>query len=293
MSLPQTTPLILASDYANMALGGDMTNAARILKGIIRASDFFQRKARRRFDECIKTVKYTATLEREGGNLLDSRTLMLDDDLKSINQFYQRVPVGATDITQGQIIIANTYRMTPDTPMAGSNIIAYDTIYLNSLGGVYFMPGGVDAIESIWINGLWGYGGQWLTLGTLVTDIDASTTSLTLTGTEAGMTLKIDTEYLYLDVAGSPNTVVRAVNGSIAATHLSGSTIYRWEALDSVQDYVARLVQWRVEQIKSPAMGNAVLGDFSFPADITGLPKDLYIMMRDCFLNRIERTVGV
>lgn len=85
---------------------------------------------------------------------------------------------------------------------------------------------------SLRIAGRWGY-----TLGTeLVTttteELDASETGVDFTVAEplvsAGDTIVVDSEDMYVSAAqGGTLTVMRAVNGTVAATHLTAASVYR------------------------------------------------------------------
>lgn len=289
MSRPQTTSLVLLSEYVletNVNSGTlsslDTTTALRLRGGLLKASNYVQRMARRRFDERIETRKFTALDERIGGALANPYILQLDDDLKSVST-----------ITNGDGTVLTTYKLVHWSEDLGIQV--YSRIHLNVFGGALWRSGGSDPWESIFVAGLWGYGGQWLDTGTTLT-ADSGSTITVVAGTalEVGMMLKIDTEYLYVDgISTNTVTVARAMNGSTQATHSGGTAVYRWEALDSVRDLVIRLVQWRQEQRKAPLAGQVTVGDFTFPVDTNGLPKDLYLAMRDLSLSATENSLGV
>lgn len=82
------------------------------------------------------------------------------------------------------------------------------------------------------ITGRWGYSYELETTATTIAeDLDVSETDITVTdGTmiDPGDTLAIDSEqFETVSRAGNVLTVTRAINGSTAATHTSGATIYR------------------------------------------------------------------
>lgn len=82
------------------------------------------------------------------------------------------------------------------------------------------------------ITGLWGYSYELETTATTIAeDLDVSETEVTVadgTKVDPGDTLVIDSEqFETVSRAGNTLTVVRALNGSTAATHSTGATIYR------------------------------------------------------------------
>lgn len=283
MPAPDATPLLLpTADYT--AEISTVTTAANLLRQIIGASDFLQRICKRRFDECIATRKYTARHVLYGGNLLDSYTLVLDHDLKSVTTFAYDVAVGAaissgTAITSGyQLVeIENNYGVT------ASRKIALDRV----AGSVILSAPSYDPLNSIQVAGVWGYGGQWINSSATVSGLSSGTTATSATVSsatpfEAGQVWKIDSEYIYLDsISGTTATITRAVNGSTAATHSDGTTIYHWRPMQIVKNLVRRLVQWGYEQMKAPMAGAVTIGEFEYPVDTSGLPKDIYKMIAD------------
>lgn len=86
------------------------------------------------------------------------------------------------------------------------------------------------------LTGTWGYGDgkrafPWDAFTATATVDDASTTTLTLSADNSevspGHTLLCDSEQLYVTaVSGTSVTVERAVNGTTAAAHTAGSTLY-------------------------------------------------------------------
>lgn len=301
MTAPQVTPLLLPSEYNAAVVSGAFAaaNLAQQLRWLIQTSDYIQGTCRRRFDERVDTRRYTSFLERDGGDLETQWSLLLDDDLKEAQVIAQRVPVGtAVTIANGVAVPVNICRLMTSNRFIGTNVRAYDTIHIDQYSGSFFYTGGVDPYESIWVQGLWGYGGQWVdTTTTVATEQNASqTTLLVASGTvlEAGMVLKVGSEYEYVEaVSTNTATVARAYNDSTAAVHAVGVTVYRWQPLPVVQDLVRRLVQWKLEQVKSPMAGNTTIGDFTFPVNTSGLPADLYLTFRDTAIQRLPMAKGV
>ncbi len=301
MTAPQVTPLILPSEYNAAVVSGAFiaANLAQQLRWIGQTSEYLQNTCRRRFDERLDTRRYDSFQERDGGDLETQWTLLLDDDLKELQLLYQQVPIGTSVvITDGLNIPVNSCRLLTHNSFVGTSVRAYDTIHLNQFSGLLFYFGGVDPYESIWVQGLWGYGGQWLDTGTTIaTEQSAVSTSLLVaSGTvlEAGMMLKVGLEYEYVEsVSTNTATVARACNGSTAVIHAVGVSVSRWQSLGVVQDLVRRLIQWKLEQVKNPMAGNTTVGDFTFPVNTSGLPADLYLTLRDTALQRLPLAKGV
>src|SRR5579859_1170593 len=302
MTVPQTTPLLLLSEYVSVTNAGsatpgsianmDATQASRLRDGLLKASDYVQRICKRRFDERIETRPYTSLDERVGGDLLGPYDLQLDDDCKS-----------AIVVTNGDGQVLSGYKLIQSAKDPGSNVNYATQVHLNIYGGVIWRSGVNDPIEAISVQGIWGYGGQWVpavtgggTQQVLTANLNQGATVMTVTdGTalEPGMVLKLvnngttppTIEYLYVDVipstSGGNVSIGRAFNGSSSPSvaWASGTTLAYWQAVDTVRDLIRRLVQWKVQQIQTPVSTTATVGDFSFPVGLDGLPKDIYLML--------------
>lgn len=254
------------------------TDALDALAG---ASDWLQRQCKRRFDERIETRPYTALPIAQGG-AIDTPELVLDDDLRSL-----------TTLTNGDgAAITSNYLLRPAVA-DGYGVTAYRKIRLNSNSTLYWTSGVNDPVDSISVAGKWGYGGRWVATGATVgaggqTD-SATALSASATSIETGATLKIDAEYMAVTAGGMSTalTVERGVNGSTAAAHSAGTTIYHWQSLPLVSRLIVRLASWDLEKNKSPLFGQLVIGDISFAAVTDGLPKDLLHAANQLGLNRV------
>jgi hypothetical protein len=303
MAIPQTTPLLLASEYVLITNinAGSLTNinsneALRLRNAILAASAFIQRVSFRRFDEWVDQRLYHSLDERIGGSLLGPYDLSLDADFKSFIKVVNGNGVPLTSYTG----------LTPNSQPGGQSVVIHSRLHLNINGGVVFQSGTNDPYNSIQVTGVLGYGGQWLSIPITVT-ADSGSTMTFSDGTqlEPGMVLKLTNtgvtpntfEYIYVDVsptvAGGNVTVGRAFNGSTMQTWASGTTVQYFQALEIVRDIVRRLVQWKLEQVKAPAASSATVGDFTFPVAMDGLPADIYIVIRDAHLMRVAGAVGV
>lgn len=289
MAAPQVTPLLLLSELSAWTGQSATLSPVETRRAIVRASDYLQRLCgKRRFDERVETVYYTAQLESLGGDLGDPHQLRLRDDLKTVSSLAHGVRRYVGDMDEGTAITSG-YMLLRESKT--HNIAYYDLIQLDPSGELIWAGEATDPTKSIKVAGLWGYGGQWVDTGTtLSADVNGTQTSIAIsspTNLEIGMTHKVDAEYWYHDEGtSSPITVARAFNGSTAATHSSGATIYRWQALDVVQELIIRLMQWRQAQQKAPLFGQVVVGDITFPVDTNGTPRDVLDTIQS---NRLRR----
>lgn len=286
MSYPGVTPLVKVSELAAAVNATtSATTSAALLARVIETSDLLQRMAGRRFDERIETRYYTARSVAVGGAVLGNM-LMLDDDLRTLT----------TLINGDGQTLATGYTLLP-RGVRRDGLTAYDSVLLDAYGGFAWQAGSNDPTASISVTGTWGYGGRWINGGaTLGGNLSDSATSITYTGSglEAGMTVKVDSEYLYIDaVSGNTLTLVRAVNGSTAAAHSSGVSVQYWEAQPVVRALIVRLALWRMEQIKAPLAGQAVIGDLVYPVAVDGLPKDVLSALDINRLRRIKMPLAV
>lgn len=162
--------------------------------------------------------------------------------------------------------------------------------------------------DAITLAGTWGwhddYGNAWVDSGdTLQANIDESATELTagdvdganVEGWEprvsAGHLLKIDSEYLSVtetDVNDDTVTVQRGANGTTAASHSSGATIYIYRPPEIVSGATLDLAKWIYEH------RSAVGGILALPslegaavrAEVTGMLEVWQLPRR---LSRINR----
>lgn len=155
--------------------------------------------------------------------------IYLDDDLLSL-----------TTLTNGDatVITSADYLLKP------ANKTPYWAVKIRNMSNVTWEPDSNGSGEqALSVNGLWGYHDDyqhaWVLGGTLGAAITTtSTLSATMT---AGHTLasqqiwKIDNEILQGSVSTNTLTFnVRGDNGSTAATHLIGASVYIWQPIQAV-----------------------------------------------------------
>jgi hypothetical protein len=145
------------------------------------------------------------------------------------------------------------------TTRGNSNSRPYTQIIVDSNGSRSSFPLGFQTIE---VTGEWGY---WLHKATATETADAiaSTTAKTFslsarTDVEAGHTILIDTEQLYVQsYSGNTVTVARGVNGTTAATHSSGAAVSIYEYPEPVVE--ATIIQvGRMWKRKDSSYANAI-----------------------------------
>lgn len=287
-SVPDCAPLLLPGELAEVS-----TRANDPLKLFIEASVALQRYCHRRFDERRDTLTFSAWLMKRDGDLVNASTLQLRDDLRQVLTLAKDVPAGASSISEGTSIAPSSY-ITPGRRSVSDLISRIQLLSDGFAGGV----GSPADLQSIWVDGLWGWGGSWVDTGYTLADNPltigaAAVTPSDTEGFEPGHVLKLGSEYMYVKTVGDTTlTTKRAFNGSAAASHASGTAIYFWEADAQVKGLVRRLLTWAGEQIKSPVAGAVTLGEFSYPVDMSGLPKDVFIAIDKSGLRRIGRIDG-
>tara|TARA_R110002020_G_scaffold122857_5_gene278783 strand:+ start:1279 stop:2208 length:930 start_codon:yes stop_codon:yes gene_type:complete len=92
--------------------------------------------------------------------------------------------------------------------------------------------------QTLTILGEWGWQTDKVSLSTIDAIGSTGTTSVSVASgaaTYVGDTIIVDSEQMYVSaVSGNNLTVIRAVNGTTAATHSSGVTYYKWKYPDDV-----------------------------------------------------------
>lgn len=197
---------------------------AFILDMIRKASAWTTDIAHRTFVPQIETRLYDAPT---------SRTLKLDRELLSL-----------ATLTNGD----GTTVPPTDYLFAPANETPKHAIKLKTVSTVqWYTDTNASREQVISVAGVWGHTGDvhqsyadsWIALTTLSGAVNDSATALALTaaGGKAGQLWRIDSEIIYAaTVSGtSASVIARGVNGSIAASHLDGATIYSWNPSMSLQ----------------------------------------------------------
>lgn len=234
----------------------------RIVGGVSRALEL---ETNRRFDHRAAVVYHDARTLGFGGDVNGS-ALYLADDLQAVESISR----------DGDVFDPASYELLAEPERRR----CYDRVDL--VDSTLEWRSSSDRPERvIVVAGIWGYGGRWRSTGlTLAGALDTSAAQVALsgvTGLEREMLLRVDDEYLRIDadVDASPISVERAVNGTAAAAHDSGTPVDSFEVDAVVRDLVLRLALWRLELEKSPAFGQITIGDADYPIDISSAPKDI------------------
>ncbi len=187
-------------------------------------------------EQCGRT--FYPRIETRYFNVPEDRLLIVDDDLLAV-----------TTLTNGDdsVTASTEYNLEPRNVSPAWAIKIKDTssdIWTSDSDGSY--EGVIEVL------GYWGYRSQytqrgWVSAGTLASDMSAVATTCTMT---AGHTLvndqiiKIDNEIMNISV--SSNTVTpakRGDNGSTAAAHTSGTTVYYWSVQPEIREATRQIAQ--------------------------------------------------
>lgn len=107
----------------------------------------------------------------------------------------------------------------------------YTKIAISKSAGDFFSNFGTEQ-QAIAVTGTWGYSSATKPTSTLNGAINASVTAIVMTSVTlvgVGDTILIDSEAMFVsEKAGSTLTVERAVNGTTAASHLTGATVLKY-----------------------------------------------------------------
>jgi hypothetical protein len=232
---------------------------AFILKMIKDVSAQIETLSRREFHPRVRTLTFDVPD--------DETELVVDADLLEV-----------TTLTNGDgtVIPSAYYRLYP--------LNRYPKHSIRLVGGMYSWYPSVTSYSdaAISVAGIWGYSRIWPetvedTLASLAAGINASDTSATCTAgkVKAGELLKIDDEWMYASavVSGTPDqlTLIRGVNGSMAASHLSGARIYRWNPGADIEG-LAKRGALALYKLQSNPTAETITVDgvtFSTPKDVT------------------------
>lgn len=213
----------------------DDARLLRVLEAVSQAID----------DECARVPGFQPRTATRYYAARCADELLLAHDLLSVTSL-------KTD-PDGDRVYDETWATT-DYDLAPDNAAAERSPYwkiLTTPNGNYGFP--VGTRRGVEIVGLWGY---WLdllagssTLGAAITTTTGTSVTLT-TGhaVEAGHTLLIDSEQLYVSALSTNTaTVERGVNGTTAATHLNAAavSIYRYPGpvIEAARLMAARIAQ--------------------------------------------------
>lgn len=282
-----TTPLLTVEEFKRRSkslLEGTINDL--YLREMIRgASELLETATDRRLDAWYESRRYDASAISFGGDLIDSADLILDADLISLSKLLFAIdgdnnPNG-TEITAG-------YELIPQSTWRG--ITAYTRIRLRPFNPFFrweddelWLGGGTDPVQSIAVQGLWGYNIRFTATGAALDGAvtDESAEVLTVTGEdnlEIDMMIRLNDEFMLIaaiDTTAHTITVERGYNGSTAADHVDQTVIKRQHAGDLIKNLTARLTGFMIAQNDSPMYGQTVIAGNVATVTADSLPADV------------------
>lgn len=207
----------------------DTTDDGLIVDLLEAASRYLDDKTGRQFYPSVETRKY---------DIPDTAELWLDQDLLEL-----------TTLTNGD----DTEIASSSYILLDANVTPYYAVKLKDTSSVAWESDSNQYTEQvIEILGWWGYRHKyaqrgWQSVGTLGAAIsDTTTLAFTMTAGHsvvAGQILKIDSEIYNVSTVAT-NTVTpiaRGDNGSTAATHNNGATVYKWVPQEEARNAVLEI----------------------------------------------------
>lgn len=244
----------------------DTTDDA-VLRGCIEAASVaLDNGYNRRFQPYQATRYYTA----------ETPLLLPVNDLLSVTSLKTLTSNSSGSRVYGNTWAATDYDLEPyDAP---DDREPYTQIWTNPSGS-YTFPSDRRGVEII---GTWGYGLDVVAASTAAEAMDATETGYDVTSGAAfavGQTIRADDEQMYITgIATNTLTVERGVNGTTAATHETGITLYRYRYPSPVSE-AAVILAARLFRRKDAPFG--VLGSPEFGLErIAADDPDVKRMMR-------------
>jgi hypothetical protein len=265
-----------ANDYIT---SGGATKFAAEAAGVVALKLSILDSVSRRIDSvCHRSGFGSGFGPRTGVNYYDgdgSNELLLRDDVLSLPTLSVASVTGGTPVTA---------TLTTDYFLANSDGYTgppWRKVILHQRGSVTLFGSGYRTIATPAASS-WGHQDVTLPTGTTVASgLSVGTTATTFTTSATpliypGMTLKIETEQLYLyAMSGTTATVVRGVNGTTAATHADTTAITRYSYDSRVHDVALRLFMRRWKARDAGADGTS--GGLDIPGQATTEGEDTII----------------
>jgi len=184
----------------------------------------------------------------------DNMVMDLADDVISVTSATDLDQTGgtATAIVEGTDFYLQPYNTTPRR-----------TLVITGLGQSYIVPG----LKILSLAGTFGYAQELLPIAATAGTLTASASSAVISagGVSVGMTLRVDSEDLYVSATtagtalyafGGTVTVQRAMNGTTAAAHAAASAISIHRYPRDVVDATIRVAQRRWKMRDAGLTGN-------------------------------------
>lgn len=210
----------------------DAADDAVIEQLLEQASRYLDSKTARWFYPRIETRYYNIPGQPDGYE----RELWFDADLLDMLSFLNG---------DGTAISSTEYNL-----LSRNESPKYKLVMKPTSDVVWSLDNNGDWEHVITISAIWGYhyrySDAWFAGSTLAEDLDASETQWDVASESlfaAGQTIKVDSEICNVSstISGKVNIVSRGDNGSTAATHSSGSTIYIWRPMEEARNAVCEI----------------------------------------------------
>jgi hypothetical protein len=215
---------------------------------------------------------YEGTFYQDGG----ANRLILDWDMQTIT---------ALEVdTDGDGVYESTYTVDINSPTTSPDAFAYPAmgypktrLEANPYGSYGHFGAGIR--KSVKITGTFGYGADWpasnthtitTKVGAALTSTDATLSATASTASElsAGMTLRINSEQIYINDAptGSSCPITRAVNGTSAASATASTSIAVYDYPRAISHAVLIFAMRhfkRRESAYANVIGNPLTGEYT------------------------------
>lgn len=257
---PRNVYTTLENVRSFLSLASGETTDDEHLKDFIRTSS-------RAIDNFTKRVFYPLRKTRHYSYPQDPGMLRFDEDLVEV--------MGLSDHNGASEVDSSVYWTSQgadwdDTP--------YDRIILDDSSGSLFNFTGTDQ-RAIYLDGIWSYREEyddygWVDSGaTLTASLGSANTTASVSGSAGRNTLgqtprfaplqiwKIDNEFIHANTNNNASSfdIQRGVNGTTAASHASGTTIYTWNPEDDIEYAARQLTAFQYMQATSPRTGQVVV----------------------------------
>ncbi len=224
----------------------DTADDQRLLTALQAAAAHIERTANRRFCPRRAAIQH---------NYSSSLELLLDDDLLEL--------ISLTNGDGSSITLTDIIPVPDEAPFG----------FLRLTGGSAF-NWNTSPLQAVTVSGIWGWherpAEMWRVSGDTVQDNPLSSSATTLTVTDAdgadgegsfprfqvGHLLQIDTEYLRVIAVNTLTnmlTVLRAANGTTAASHTLNTPIYIYQPPAELNTLALRWASWLYKEADSAA----------------------------------------
>ncbi len=225
---------------------------------------------------------YEGSFYQDGG----ATRVVLDWDVQTITSLI--VDIDGNNqypTTSAYTVSLNNPTTAPDAFTYPANTLPVTRLEANPFGSYGHLGAGFR--RAIKITGTFGHGNDWPSpntadLGTILSaDTTSTTTALTVsTGgfLSAGMTLRIDSEQIYVSATnstGSTGTMARAQNGTTAGAHASSSAIAYYQYPEAITQaaVITTIRSWKRRE--SGYVNTVINTDMGTFTTIKGLDEDV------------------